>query len=432
VARSIRFRLTAWYALALTAALVAFSGLIWVSLRQRLIGEMDEELADRAGQFERFVISEASEIPAVPLKDEMSEFCQALPPSSRLELRGSKGFEFHYPVAPVRERAERNFTSTFAAGGETFQLDLASSLTTVDHTLDLLGYLLLGLVPVVVGIACVIGAWLSRRALRPVDEITEAARSISIDNLSLRLPTPQTGDEIQRLTEVWNTMLTRLEDAVRTLSQFAADASHELRTPLSVIRTSAELALRRARDPESYRESLQQIEEEAERMTQLVEDLLFLARHDSQAAEMPREPVDVAAVLSEAAAQLGPAAESRGVRLLKPSAVRPLIVSGNRPALRRLFLVILDNAIKYSRTDSTVRTAISGNAVTIEDNGIGISASDKPHIFKRFYQADTARTDGGFGLGLSLARSIADTHAATIEVESAEGKGTRFQVTFAA
>src|SRR5438270_608903 len=131
--------------------------------------------------------------------------------------------------------------------------------------------------------------WLSlrKRLIRELDEVTAAARWISIDNLSQRLTAPGTGDELDRLTEVWNSMLGRLEGAVQTLSQFAADASHELRTPLAVIRTSAELALRRAREPESYRESLGEIAAEAERMTQLVEDLLFLARHDARAVQMP-------------------------------------------------------------------------------------------------------------------------------------------------
>ncbi len=167
------------------------------------------------------------------------------------------------------------------------QLEISSSLEAIDHTLDLLKILLFSLVPVVIVVACAGGAWLSRRALKPVDEITTAAQTIGIGNLSLRLRTPQTGDELQRLTEVWNVMLGRLEGAVKTLSQFAADASHELRTPLAVIRTSAELALRRARTPESYRESLREISDEAERMTRLVEDLLFLARNDARESEMP-------------------------------------------------------------------------------------------------------------------------------------------------
>ncbi len=317
-----------------------------------------------------------------------------------------------------------------------FELQISSSLEAIDHTLDLLRFLLLSFVPLVVAIACAGGAWLSRRALKPVDEITSAARTIGIDNLSLRLRTPQTGDELQRLTEVWNGMLGRLEAAVKTLSQFAADASHELRTPLAVIRTSAELALRRARSPESYRQSLAEIAEEAERMTQLVDDLLFLARSDARATEMPMEPVDLDALLREVSGELLGLADARQLRIRHAGSAGPVSISGNPAALRRLFLVLLDNAIKYSRPGSEVIVAISGGngtaAVSVEDFGIGISQADQPHIFKRFYQADKARTDGGFGLGLSLAESIVRAHGAAIDVASEEGFGAKFRVVFRA
>jgi signal transduction histidine kinase len=433
--------LTVWYALVLIAALGLFSFLIWFSLRQRLIGEVDEDLADRAARFQTYVTREAAELPPVHLKDEIEEFCQALPPSDYLELQGAQGFEFHFPADLARTAAGpghvRTIRKQFNIGSDVYRLQISSSLHAIEHTLDLLQLLLWSLVPVVIAVACAGGMWLSRRALKPVDEITSAARSIGIDNLSLRLETPQTGDELQRLTEVWNTMLGRLEGAVKTLSQFAADASHELRTPLAVIRTSAELALRRARTPDSYRGSLVEIAEEAERMTQLVDDLLFLARNDARATEMPMEPLDVNVLVREVSAELLGLAAARKVAIRNESPPdRAAPVSGNRAALRRLFLVLMDNAIKYSRAESEVlvRIATGGEAVvvTVQDFGVGISPADRPHIFKRFYQADKARTDGGFGLGLSLAESIVRAHNAAIEVISDEASGSEFRVVFKA
>jgi two-component system heavy metal sensor histidine kinase CusS len=436
---SIRSRLTVWYALVLIAALGLFSCLLWLSLRQRLLAEADEDLADKAAQFQNYVTKESAETPPVDLKDEMEEFCQALPPSDYLELKGAHGFEFHYPALarPAGQTHARTIRRQFSVKGDVFQLQLSSSVHAIEHTLDLLELLLWSLVPVVIVVACAGGAWLSRRALKPVDEITSAARMIGIDNLSLRLETRQTGDELQRLTEVWNTMLERLEDAVKTLSQFAADASHELRTPLAVIRTSAELALRRARSPESYRNSIAEISEEAERMTQLVEDLLFLARHDARATEMPLSPLDINVLLREISTELLDLAAARGVAIHNRSSQEAnALVSGNRAALRRLFLVLLDNAIKYSQAGSEVIVKVAANtgevSVTVEDFGAGISAADRPHIFKRFYQADKARADGGFGLGLSLAESIARAHGASIEVKSEEGAGSTFRVVFEA
>ena len=444
--RSIRFRLTVWYALILFAALGLFSALIWLSLRQRLLSEVDRDLSDRAARFEAYMTREAAEVAPENLKDEMEEFCQALPSADYLELHdlsksGVSGFEFHFPDPAPAARRTRTIRRQFAVGHDLFQLQISSSLRDIHHTLDLLRWLLLSLVPVIVAVACAGGAWLSRRALKPVDEITTAAREIGIDNLSLRLRTPQTGDELQRLTEAWNVMLGRLEGAVTTLSQFAADASHELRTPLAVIRTSAELALRRAREPESYRESLRDISDEAERMTQLVEDLLFLARGDANSSEMPRARLDVSDLVHGVVAELRGIAEVREIRIrlaFPESGSSVPTISGNRPALRRLFLVLLDNALKYSRPGSDVIVSISAGtfdkngqvAVTIQDFGIGISPADLPHIFKRFYQADRARTDGGFGLGLSLAENIAHAHDASIEVKSEEGTGSTFRVVF--
>jgi len=433
--RSIRFRLTAWYAAVLTAALGLFGGLIWLSLRQRLIGEIDRDIEGRAGRFETYFKNQSSKAAGAELSDELEEFSQALPPTSYIHLSSAGGFVFRYPAGPPAASAKyRILRRQFTSRAEVFDLETGAPIGDVQHTLELLRLLLLSLIPVVVGIACVGGAWLSRRALKPVQDITAAALTISIENLSDRLPAPGTGDELAHLTDVLNSMLARLEDAVKTLSRLVADASHEFRTPLAVIRTTAELALRRARAPEAYRDSLQEIAAEAERMTQLVEDLLVLARNDTGAVEMPLEPVDVRDVLHDVFAGIRRLAEKRQVRLRPELGDRAAMISGNRPALRRLFLVLLDNALKYSRAGGDVVVSVergdSQVSVTIEDFGIGISAADLPHIFERFYRANRARSDGGHGIGLSLAESIARAHGARIDVHSTESVSSIFQVSF--
>lgn len=429
--RSIRFRLTAWYAVILTAGFVLFGGLIWLSLRGRLLNEIDEDLDGRASRFEKYFRAEAAETSDKQLRDELGEFCQALPPRSYVGVVGSAGFAFRFP--PEQQPSNlRTLRRKFAVGNESFDLELGTSITGVEHTLDLLRLLLLGLSPVVILIACIGGAWLSRRALKPVNDITAAALTISIENLSDRLPVPGTGDELAHLSEVLNTMLARLESAVKTLSQFVADASHEFRTPLAVIHTTAELALRRAREPEAYRSSLQDIVTEAERMTTLVEDLLILARSDAGVADMPFGPLDLRDVLRDALFEVRSVAEVRQVRIKSSLGTEPAIVSGNRAALRRAFLVLLDNALKYSPKDNEVLVTLSNTSVEIKDFGPGIDESDLPHIFKRFYQADKSRSQGGYGLGLSLAESIVKAHGGSIGVTSHKGSGASFQVTLAA
>ena len=437
--RSIQFRLTVWYALVLAGALTLFGGLVWISLRQRLTSELQENLRDSASRFEAYMRREVREVFGLELKVEMEEFCQALPDSSYLELRGSRGFEFRYPEQRRPDRTLQTVRRHFQIGQEDFTLDMGTSSAAIDHTLNLLGILLLTLFPAVIVLACAGGAWLSRRALKPVDEITAAARAIGIENLSRRLPVPDTGDEIERLAEVWNTMLARLESAVTTLSQFAADASHELRTPLAVIRTSAELALRRLREPEAYRESLAEVAAEAERMTQLVEDLLFLARSDARTVGLPLAPFDLRDAVRDAVAEVRDLALNRHMEMRLTLPPDPVTVTGNRAATRRLYLALLDNAIKYSPPARPVNVTLTATAqqitVAIEDFGIGIAATDLPNIFQRFYRADKARTGsldghGGHGLGLSLAETLARAHGATIAVKSVEGEGSVFSVSY--
>ena len=435
--RSIRFRLTVWYALVLTAGLGLFGGLVWISLRHQLLGDVDRDLDGRAGRFESYFRAESAEGAGAGLRDELDEFCQALPPDSYIDLQGSNGFLFHYPAgAPGRPGDLRMLRQRFSVKDSSFDLQVGAPITDVRRTLDLLRLLLLSLIPVVAGIACMGGAWLSRRALRPVRDVTVSALTISIENLSERLPVPSTGDELAQLAVVLNSMLARLEAAVTTLSQFAADASHELRTPLSVILTSAELALRRGRTPEAYRESLATIAGEAERMTRLIEDLLALARGGNEAAGLPREPVDVRDLVRDVCGEVHGLSAKRGTHFKVSLGDDPGVISGNRAALHRLFLVLLDNALKFSHPGGDVLVTVSREevevVVAVEDFGQGIDEADLPHIFKRFYQADPVRGGPGHGLGLSFAETIARAHGARIEVNSVAGAGSRFRVVFPA
>lgn len=420
---SIRFRLTAWYAAILTMGLALFGGLIWLSLRNRLLDEIDQDLAGRASRFETYFRAEAAN------PDELNEFCQALPPLSYINVRGSRGFTYRYPAeSPGSPDVLRSIRRRFIMNGEPVDLEVGTSILGVQLTLILLKSLLLSLSPLVILIACAGGWWLSGRALKPVKDITAAALNISIENLSRRLPVPATGDELADLTEVLNTMLGRLESAVKTLSQFVADASHEFRTPLAVIKTTAELTLRRARSPEAYRDSLQEIAAEAERMTVLVEDLLMLARSDAGVADMPLSPLDLSELVGDVLAEMRNLADFRRIRFTLT--LEKAMILGNRAALHRAFLVLLDNALKYSAEGGEVVVRLGAGWVEIKDFGAGISSEDLPHIFKRFYQADRARSQGGYGLGLSLAETIVRAHGGSIEVSSVLGEGSSFRVVF--
>ena len=330
----------------------------------------------------------------------------------------------------------RTFSTTTLVDGQQYRVLVATPMDATEATLQRVRVLLLWSIPAVLLLASLGGYWISRRALSPVDEITHAARSIGIQSLSQRLTVPATGDELQRLSETWNEMLARLEAAVKRLSQFTADASHELRTPIALIRTTAELALRRVRSPETYREALRQVVVESERTTRLVEDLLLLARADAGLPSLPLERMELTPLVRDVCQQGQVLAESRQLQISAVAPDEPVYVEANDPALRRMLLLLLDNAVKYTPAGGRITLSVdrdpAGASVAVRDTGIGIPETALPHVFERFYRVDESRNRdaGGTGLGLSIAKWIAERHHASLEAESVVGEGSVFRIRF--
>src|SRR5260370_16126980 len=289
-------------------------------------------------------------------------------------------------------------------------------------------------VPVLVLVASAGGYWLSRKAVAPVGEIARAAQSISEHELSRRLPVLQTGDELQSLSETLNEMLRRLESAFKRVTQFTADASHELRTPVALMRTRTEVALRKPRSEGEYKETIVRIHQELERTSALIENLMTLARADAGGEVLEVASTNLNEVLLEISEPARLLAEGKAIQYDQQLPQMPLRVSGNAPSLRRLFLILIDNAVKYTPRPghiSVVLDAGDGAAVTeIRDTGVGISPLDLPHIFERFYLAyeSRSRESGGTGLGLSIAKWIAEAHQGSISVVSKVGEGSVFRV----
>ena len=247
---------------------------------------------------------------------------------------------------------------------------------------------------------------------------------------------PNTRDELQRLSETLNGMLGRLEAAFKKITQFTADASHELRTPVAVMRTRAELSLRKARSADEYRDVIAEILAELEKTSGLIEQLMFLARADSGAETLHFSVTNVAEVLREACHQGSALAEAKQIAFQEQISADSMWIQGDASSLRRLFLILIDNAVKYTPANGKVEISLlrnDGYAVAqVRDTGIGIAETDLPNVFERFYRADKARSreSGGVGLGLSIGRWIAEVHAGTIEVQSSPGHGSIFQIRF--
>jgi heavy metal sensor kinase len=319
------------------------------------------------------------------------------------------------------------------SAGSVYDAQVAVSLDEILGVMQDFRHLLLWMIPGVLIVACLGGYWLSSRALRPVDEITTVARSIGVQNLSQRIAVPQTGDELQRMAQTWNDVLERLDIAVKRIRQFTSDASHELRTPLALIRATAELALRRERDPEGYRNSLRQIEHEAEHMTALTESLLTLARADSGGLGMTMQSTDLNDLVYSVVQQNAALAMEKGVTLRAAATQPPVRAAADASGIRRILSILVDNALKHTPAGGTVTVSAAAGAarvtLTVEDTGEGIPATALPHIFERFYRADPARGGGsGFGLGLSIAQAIAQAHGSAITVSSTPGAGAHFSL----
>lgn len=317
-----------------------------------------------------------------------------------------------------------------ALDGETVYLAAAAPESENLVVLDRFWEGLIASAPILLLVSSAGGYWLSRRALKPVDRITASARSISIRNLSERLPVTRSGDELERLAETCNAMLARLESAVNQIKQFTADASHELRGPLSFVRTVAEVALRNPQVDARSRESFEDIVEETAKAATLLEDMLTLARADAESGDVSFKPLNLTAVVAEACELARPVAAERQLHLtISVNAAQAVKVLGDFSALRRLLWILLDNALKYTPSPGRIEVALTATAeeavVQVRDTGVGIAQADLPLIFNRFYRADPSRSQTeGSGLGLSIAKWIAEVHRASLTVASENRMGT--------
>lgn len=279
----------------------------------------------------------------------------------------------------------------------------------------------------------VAGGWrLASNALRPVANITNTATRISAGNLSERISVAETDNELGHLAGVLNSTFARLETAFAQQEQFTADASHELRTPLTVIISEAQTTLARERTAGEYRETVEACLEAAQQMSRLTESLLQLARFDAGRESFARQPFDLAEIAQACVEQISTLAARRGLEI--QCDLQPAQALGDANRFGQVVTNLLANAICYNREHGMVRVAASSQnsraALTVTDNGIGISPEDLPHVFERFYRADKsrARAQGRTGLGLAIAKAIVDAQGGTIEVASEPGKGSVFTV----
>ena len=458
---SVRSRLTAWYVAVLAAILIGVVALIYVLLARALYDRIDDSLRaslqiartslandlaegqDRGDAAGSTATELASRQLLVAIYDARGvllaeagredDVVIVLPAP---ETIGADA-ELMETIVEADDRDDRHRLAIgraiIAPFGAEFIVAAGTSLEPTDEELESLRAILAYLVPLSLLVAGIGGWFLAGRSLSPVVMMADRARRIGVENIGERLPVANANDELGQLAATFNDLLGRLDASLTLQRQFMADASHELRTPVTTARTAASVALQQpARDEREYRETLALIEQETVRLSRIVDDLFTLARADAGSYPVRRTPMYLDEVVDEVTRALRVVAASRGIAIT--SATTPSATfTGDEDLVRRLILNVVDNAIRYAPSGGSVRVALdrAGEhyAISVADDGPGIPVDIQSRIFERFYRADSARTRGGAGLGLSLARWIARTHGGDVALAASSRMGSTFVIT---
>ncbi len=458
---SVRARLTVYYVSALVAALVVVGGLIYVLLARALYTRIDDNL--RA----------LMQITATSLSNDLTEGqdvndaarSTAAELASRLQMlviydrdgqlladeQRDDDLQIALPALETIPTNEALLTTVIEADDEDDRHRLAirrlviepfqaqfivvagSSLEPTDEELEALREILFYIVPIALGLAGLGGWFLAQHSLSPVVAMAERARRIGVEDLSARLPVINPGDELGRLAATFNELLGRLEASLTQQRQFMADASHELRTPVTTARTAASVALQQPhREERDYRDTLTLVEQQTARLSRIVEDMFTLARADAGNHSVRRDAMYLDEVVDEAVRAARVLASTKNVEVELES-IHSATLVGDEDLIRRLVGNLLDNAVRHTRAQSVVRVELrktaAGYTIAVTDAGRGIPAESQPHIFERFYRVDSGRTrgsDGGAGLGLALARWIANVHGGDVTLTRSSAQGSTF------
>jgi heavy metal sensor kinase len=450
----VRARLTALYFGVLTVSFAVFVLVSDFGFRRSIEATVTDASRTNLESVQRLLAHTASKGDR-EVRDALTRLADGWPNGALFEVADAKGNWIYRPVRflqadralpPAGDRNVSSFTTNLddlqyrvalqrvEAGGRIFEIHAAVPTEPFDQALDHFRLIEKETLPLLVFLASLLGYWLSGRSLAPVNRIIETAESIGVQNLSRRLEVPKARDELRRLTETLNAMLGRIETSVKRITQFTADASHDLRTPVAVVRATAEITLRKPRSAGEYREALSRILETSVETSELLENLLTLARADAGAAAMDMRLVDLAGYVRKAKERAVVLSADKTLHFTARMPADPVWVKADAIAIDRLLLILVDNAVKYTPAGGRCEIELSqdcGQAnITVRDSGVGISEGDLPSIFERFVRADRARSrqTPGAGLGLAIARWITEMHGGTIAVESKVGAGSVFQV----
>ena len=471
---TIRRRLTMWYTVALAVTVLAFGTALYLERRQASVRELDQRLALEADLAQRWLAQSYKVLGRIVTTANLNP---ALDPAISAYLEAARDYLIVADTAgqvlalsDVARTLNAPTLERLTAPLDTLPLTRHSGVLTLGAPIGSVRYLvapidnagagiggllvatptkqasfgpsdllrsMLLIAPVILIGAGLLGYWLAGTSLRPVQGIMDEVDAIS-DGTSLhrRLAVPLSGDEMARLAVTVNGMLSRLEQSFASLHRFTADASHELKTPLMVLRAGVERALIHPGTPGEILQSLDETLAQINQMTEMVENLLTLARADEGRAPLAVEESDLREVVADVAETAGMLGENAGVSASHTMPDTPIHLAVDRHRIREMLLNMVTNAIKYTPKGGTIALGLEVDeqsvTFTVRDSGIGIAAGDLPHIFDRFWRADQARSRTGerpgTGLGLAITKWIAEAHGGSITVQSRPGRGSVFTV----
>ncbi len=450
---SLRIRLGIWYTIFTLSCLFLFGLFLTLYLGRALEASRAPTMIRRCARLVAFVNDEHSQNASRPLHSILRSFLAATPESDEIIIHDATGSRTLFAgggepglkdetgcAAPcfreftIAHHHYRAYTERAVFAGLPVQITMAGSIDehySIMRTVRTSYFLF---IPFLLLASLSGGYLLSSRAMAPVGRMTAMASRLSISDLHGRVPVPRSGDELQMLAEAWNNMLERLQVSVERNAQFTSDASHDLRTSIAVMLASAQLALRKPRTSEEYSSTLRTLIAECEHTLRLLEDLLASARSGFEQHELTQEPLELAAVVRDGCSLFTSQALDKKQVLtvdLTPNAW----ILGDRSLLHRLIGALVDNAIKYTPHGGLVSVHLSHSQsallLEVRDTGPGIAPADLPRIFDRSFRAQTTRAEVcGNGLGLNIARWIAEAHRAPLTVRSTAEMGSVFQVAF--
>jgi len=458
--RSLRFRITAWYAGLMAGTLIVFGASVYLGLKRYLDWTLQRTLVAQCSTISTELLSQLPAKDTAWLATEINEayapevnglFIRVvhqnvgvvyrsgspkdgafdpwrIPLPSEKEMDGSRKLQFE-----SGSRLLINSMTLSTPDGNRFIVESGAPYHQIEVVLHGLLLTFAIYMPFIVSLAVAGGYWLMRRSLQPVDEITKRAEGITSTNLSERLPVIRSGDELERLSMSLNRMIQRLDNAFEHINRFSADASHELRTPLTILQLELESIAQNYRMEASIGDQVGSALEETHRMSRIVESLLTLSRLDAGEVKMDKLRLDFGDLAASTAGEMKLLAEEKSISL-SIEAESGVQVVGDRVRLQQVIVNLIDNSIKYTQIGGAIKVRVvrEGNSAVLEvaDNGLGIPARALPHVFERFYRADKARSraTGGAGLGLSIVKSVCAAHNGEIKVSSQEGHGSSFRV----